>query len=77
MHHAVMRICIFLGFPLYLPENGFFFGGVEGEDVKILSSNPQQALPFMREYASVGVSRVKIGPLNDFAYKERKKKTEW
>ena len=33
-----------IGFPLYEPKNGVF-GGFEGEDVKILSSNPQRALP--------------------------------
>ena len=30
-----------LGFPLYVPKNGSF----ESEDVKILCSNPQKALP--------------------------------
>jgi len=44
MHRAVMRICIPIGFPLYVPKNGVF-GGFEGEDVKLLSSNPQKALP--------------------------------
>jgi len=29
---------------LYVPKNGVF-GGFEGEDVKILCSNPQKALP--------------------------------
>ena len=33
-----------IGLPLYVPKNGFF-GGFEGEDVKILSSDPQKALP--------------------------------
>ena len=33
-----------IGFPLYVPKNGAF-GGFEGEDVKILSSDPQKALP--------------------------------
>ena len=32
-----------LGFPLCAQK--WFFGGFEGEDVKILSSNPQKALP--------------------------------
>jgi len=37
-----------------------FLGGLEGEDVKILYSNPPKNTA-LREYASVGVSRVKIG----------------
>ena len=32
-----------IGLPLYVPKTGFF-GGFEGEDVKILCSNPQKAL---------------------------------
>jgi len=32
-----------IGFPLYVPKNEIF-GGFEGEDVKILSFNPQKAL---------------------------------
>jgi len=43
MHHAVMRICIYLG-TLYVTKNGVF-RGFEGEDVKILCSDPQKALP--------------------------------
>jgi len=46
MHHAVMRICIFHRFPLYVPKNGFL-GGFDGEDVKILYSDPQNALPLV------------------------------
>ena len=57
MHHAVMRFPI--GFPLYVPKNGVF-GGVEDEDVKILSSDPKKGTT-LPEYASVDVSRVKIG----------------
>ena len=42
------------------PKWGFW--GFEGEDVKILSYNPQKALPgTLREYASVDVLRDKIG----------------
>ena len=41
---------------LHVPKNKVF-GGFESADVKILSSNPQRALPS----ASFGVSRVKIG----------------
>ena len=33
-----------IGFPLYVPKHGFW-EGFEGEDVKILSSDPQKALP--------------------------------
>jgi len=35
---------MYIGFPLYVPKNGVF-GGFEGEDVKIMCSNPQKALP--------------------------------
>ena len=43
MHHAVMEYVFPIGFPLYVVKNGVF-GGFEGEDVKILSSDPQKAL---------------------------------
>jgi len=36
-------------------------GVLEGEDVKVLCSDPQKALTTLREYASFGVSHVKIG----------------
>jgi len=42
-----MQLCEYvfpIGFPLYVPKNGFF-GGFEGEDVKIMCSNPPKALP--------------------------------
>jgi len=42
-----MQLCKYvfpIGFPLYVPKNGVF-GGFEGEDVKIMCSNPQKALP--------------------------------
>jgi len=42
-----MQLCAYvfsIGFPLYVSKNEVF-GGFEGEDVKILSSNPQKALP--------------------------------
>jgi len=42
-----------------VPKNGVF-GGVEDEDVKILSSDPKKGTT-LPEYASVDVSRVKIG----------------
>jgi len=44
MHHAVMRICIFSRLSIVCAQK-WFFGGFESEDVKILCSNPQQALP--------------------------------
>ena len=42
-----MQLCEYvfpIDLPLYVPKNGFF-GGFEGEDVKVLSSDPQKALP--------------------------------
>jgi len=42
-----MQLCEYvfcIGFPLYVPKN-WVFGGFEGEDVKVLSSDPQKALP--------------------------------
>jgi len=42
-----MQLCEYvfpIGLPLYVPKNGVF-GGFEGVDVKILSSDPQKALP--------------------------------
>ena len=59
MHHAVMEYVFPIGFPLYVVKNGVF-GGFEGEDVKILCSDPQKATT-LREYASVDLSHVKIG----------------
>jgi len=44
MHHAVMRICIFHRLSIICTQNEGF-GGFEGEYEKILSSNPQKALP--------------------------------
>ena len=58
-----MHLCEYVfpvGFPLYVPKMGFWGKGVEGEDVKILCSNPKKCTT-LREYVSVGVSRVKIG----------------
>jgi len=46
-------------FPLYVPQN-WVFGGFEGEDVKILYSNPQKALPCVNT-GLLGLSRHKIG----------------
>jgi len=42
-----MQLCEYvfpIGLPLCVPKNGVL-GGFEGEDVKILSSDPQKALP--------------------------------
>ena len=42
-----MQLCSYaIGLPLYVPKNGVL-GGFEGEDVKIMSSDPQKALPCM------------------------------
>jgi len=62
------------------------FGGFEGEDVKKYCVLAPKKTTTVREYASDGVSHVKIGstawtlnPWKDFAYKERnkKRKNEW
>ena len=58
MHHAVMRICI--SHRLFICAQNGFFGDFEGEYVKILCSDPPKCTT-LREYASVGVSRVVIG----------------
>ena len=58
-----MQLCEYvfpIGFPLYVPKNGFFLGGVEREDVKNTVFWPPNGTTLL-EYASVGVSRVKIG----------------
>jgi len=44
MHHVVMRICISHRLTIICAEK-LFFGGFEGEDVKILCCDPQKALP--------------------------------
>jgi len=44
---CIMQLCEYvfcIGFPLYVPKNRVF-GGFEGEDVKILFSDPPKALP--------------------------------
>jgi len=44
---CIMHLCEYvfsIGFPLYVPKKRFF-GGFEGEDVKILCSNPQRHYP--------------------------------
>ena len=43
MRHAVMRICNSHRLTIICAQNGVF-GGFEGEDVKILCSDPQKAL---------------------------------
>ena len=48
-----------IGLPLYVPKN-WVFGGFEGEDVKLLSSDPPKGTT-LREYASVDISHDKIG----------------
>jgi len=44
MHHAIMRICISHRLSIICAQK-WGFGGLEDEDVKILCSNPQKALP--------------------------------
>ena len=44
MHHAIMRICISHRLSIICAQK-WVFGGFEGEDVKILSYDPQKALP--------------------------------
>ena len=44
MHHAVMRICISHRLAIMCAQNGVL-GGYEGQDVKILSSNPKRHYP--------------------------------
>ena len=44
MHHAVMRICICRRLTAICTQK-WFWGGFEGEHIKILCSNPQKALP--------------------------------
>ena len=52
LNFSVISLCILqlweyvfpVGFPLYGPKNGIV-GGFDGEDVKILCSNPRKALP--------------------------------
>jgi len=44
MHHAVMQICISHRLTIIRAQK-WGFGGFEGEDVKILCSDPQKALP--------------------------------
>ena len=44
---CIMQLCEYvfsIGFQLYVPNNGVF-EGFESEDVKVLSSNFQKALP--------------------------------
>ena len=45
MHHAVMRICICHGLSIMCTKQMGFWGGFGGEDVKVLCSDPQKALP--------------------------------
>ena len=59
---CIMQLCEYvfpIGLPLYVSKNGVL-GGFEGEDVKILSSDPPKGTT-LREYASVDVLCVKIG----------------
>jgi len=46
MHHAVIRICICHRLSIMCTKNGVLVG-CEGEDVKMLCSDPKKALPCM------------------------------
>jgi len=59
MHRAVMRICISHRLTIICVQK-WGFVGFEGEDVKILCSDPPKGTT-LRGYASVDVSHVKIG----------------
>jgi len=59
VHHAVMRICICHMLSIICTKNVFL--GVYGEDMKILCSNPQKALPCVNARLLVYRSRDKIG----------------
>ena len=66
-----MQLCeyVFLiGLPLYVPKN-WVFGGFEGEGVKLLSSNPQKALPCVNTRLLM-YRMSKSVQLKNFAYKE-------
>ena len=73
MHRAVMQICISHRLSIICaPKWGF-----EGEDVEILSSNPQKALPCVntrqlmyRMTKSVQRPELLVRTWKDFAYKE-------
>ena len=56
MDHAVMHICILHRLSIVCAQKW----GFEGEDVKMLSSDPPKRTT-LREYASVDVLHVKIG----------------
>jgi len=52
---CIVHLCAYvfsIGFPLYLSKNEVF-GGFEGEDVKIMFSNPQKALPCVNTHLLV------------------------
>ena len=62
MHHAVKGI-YYISHRLtviYVPKNGVF-GGFEGEDVKLLSSNLQKVLPCVNTHLLMYISHDKIG----------------
>jgi len=52
MYHAVMRICICHRLYIMCTKNGVLVG-FEGEDVKMLCSNPQKALPCVNAHLLV------------------------
>ena len=79
-----MQLCEYvfpIGLPLYVPKNRVF-GGFEGEDVKILCSEPQKALPcantrLLMYRVSKSVQRSRSVERFLRTQKERNKKSEW
>jgi len=74
MHPAVMRICISCRLSIIWAQNGIM-GGFDGEDVKILCSNPRKALPCVNKRMMVYRRQNRFNGLSsrsvqDFAYKE-------
>ena len=59
MHHAVMRMCISHRLTIICAKNGVF-RGLEGEDMKILCSDPQKAPPCVNTHLLM-YRNVKIG----------------
>ena len=77
-----MALMITTGLPLYVSKNGVF-EGFEGEDVTILCSDPQKALPcvntsLLMYCVTKLVQRPELKLCGEkIAYKEKNKKTEW
>ena len=79
-----MQLCEYvfpIGFP-YVLKNGVF-GSFEGEDVKLLSSNPQEALPCMNTrllvyHVTKSVQRpISSRSVERFCVQKKLKKIKW